>query len=96
MLIALCHAGAELECVDERGRTSLYCASESADYPNAIKFLASKGGSTNTRTSKLSGDRPLDAACRNGHLGNVWALLELGAITNSGFSYENCLLGESC
>ena len=87
ILNALLKAGAELECPDLKGRRPMYCASGSANRPHIIEYLASKGSDINARRTKAPGDRPLDAACRRGHLGNVWTLLQLGAKTSSGMRY---------
>ena len=89
ILDILLSAGAGLEHPDQSGRQPLYCASESANHPAVVEHLASLGSDINARRTRTLEDRPLDAACRRGFLGNVWALLKLGAETNSGCKYED-------
>lgn len=88
-LRVLVDGGAVLSCTDQEGRQPLHWAAESSDQPNIIEFLVSRGANINAwteihRNNQIS-ERPLDIACRQDLVGNVRALLALGADTDDEF-----------
>lgn len=82
---SLIDAGATVHCPDELGIQPIYLASMSRDHTDVIRFLVSRGADIEAGTSDVDEPwRPLHAACRRNHVGNVRALLALGAKTDRG------------
>lgn len=89
-LHVLVEGGAALDCSDKDGRQPLHWAAESSDQPKVIEFLVSHGADVNAptkvRDNIQSYERPLEMACRQDLVGNVRALLALGADTKGQYS----------
>ena len=81
-LRALIDGGATLHCSDHGRHQPLHCAAEYSNRPDMIEFLVHAGADINAW--KMN-ERPLHIACRLNLVGNVRALLALGAKTTSGF-----------
>lgn len=79
VLAALVAAGADVNCADKFGRQPLHYISECQDLPHVIEYLAEAGANVNGRThqNKIT---PVRLACREDLVGNLIALLSLGAL----------------
>ena len=77
--MALVAAGADVNCADKFGRQPLHYISECQDLPHVIEYLAEAGANVNGRThqNKIT---PVRLACREDLIGNLIALLSLGAL----------------
>lgn len=81
LIDALLTAGADVDALGEDGFSALDIAAWFGK-TDVVRRLIAAGSDANRRTASIHGARPIDHAAREGHVGTLRVLIELGADPN--------------